>query len=113
MKKKTGVNKPTFKIPGFGAGAAIIYGAPGLTENGSVPNITGDVSIKSLWQAATSGGALYTTASTVKVTYDNKDANGDKINHLYFDASRVSSVYNNSTKVYASGLKMRFLIKYI
>lgn len=31
---------------------------------------------------------------------------------LHFDANRVSGVYNNSQKVYASGVKLRFYIKY-
>ena len=110
-------NKPTFNLPSFFAGDSIIYGTPGLRDNGGVPNITGDFG----FMGAGNSRGWFTDISGVFYFGAQKPASRRIIGEgvattdttlLRFDASRISSVYNDSQKVYASGVKLRFCIKY-
>lgn len=107
-----GDGSTTFNLPSFFTGASMIYGTPGLNENGGVPDITGTFRGGRNYGGSPSGdctGAFWLQGST----YNPKGSDTSGAGMLVgFQASRISSVYNNSTKVYASGLKMRFIIKY-
>lgn len=105
----------TFNLPNFTAGASIISGTPGLVENGGVPKIVGFTD----WWSYGFGNCSPTGAFGNRLTpYSGKvvatfDSSGTLYAQLLdFDSSRVSSVYDSSTKVYASGVKVRICIKY-
>ena len=83
-----------------------------------MPNIIGTLkttgNLGTDQQSSTSGGtgALRSLKNDTSFNY-GAGGRGNQTNGISFDASRISSVYNSSTKVYASGLKMWFIIKYI
>lgn len=106
-------------MPNFTTGASIISGTPGLLENGGIPNITGTAnfvgsnSSKGWWSNIS--GALTTQAGvgSNKIIFYNQDTvTHNDLTILKLDASIVSSVYNNSQKVFASGVKAKICIKY-
>lgn len=105
----------TFNLPSFFIGASILYGTPGLSEDGSVPNITGAFSVGTNSQHRAHfnsvRGAFYTSGSGT--TRDIDGGSSTQATLMNFSASRISSVYNSTTQVHAAGLKMHFIIKYI
>lgn len=107
----------TFNLPSFLAGDSIIYGTPGLRDNGGVPNITGDFGFMGTgssrgWFSDISGVFCFGVQKPAPRRIVGEETATTDTTLLHFDASRISSVYNDSQKVYASGVKLRFCIKY-
>ena len=88
-------------------------GTPGIAHSAGLPNITGTV---------TSGGGYYqcgpisASGAFYKISSGNNTnpayAAGGTIKDLGLDASRVSSVYGNSTTVQPKSIESRYVIKY-
>lgn len=82
---------------------------------GSLPKIVGEIGASMLWVDASgsSTSALYTTSTTLKNTYNNKDTNGVRVTKIYFDASRTSARYSRSDdRIIPDGVALHAIIKY-
>lgn len=113
-----GDGSTTFNLPNFTTGASIISGTPGLIENGGVPNLIGDFSVATgkngggSWLKADYAWGAIQLRGTGNTAILSDTGSFTGTNSFRFDASTVSSVYNNSQKVFASGVKTKICIKY-
>lgn len=95
------------KITGFVEGANGVSSIGDLTEAG-LPNITGKMGGNTVWTSYTPSGVFYYNGSTGSNAAGNSGGGGEQVQ--YFDASRSSSIYGNSSTVQPQSVKVLYYI---
>jgi len=116
-----GVN--TFNIPN--TSHRVLWGAGtwdvGDTYDEGLPNITGSIDLTGMGTATTplfnpndvTNSALYNNEAITAGRYHTDSASNSGYNRIKFDASRVNSIYGNSSTVRPRCIVVKFIIKYI
>lgn len=112
----SGDGSTTFNVPNLTDKFIQGSGTAGSVKNAGLPNITGkvtyitaDAPLANEGQYPTRGAFRWNNQNTITKT---SVISGDGSRDLDFDASRVNSIYGNSSTVQPPALTMRYYIKY-